>query len=128
MSINNRIISIINLPHGDEEYLIRLYDIQVIISGATTAERFQNIAQYQAQLAQARTAIQLQNETIQKHDQVQPSEQETNTKAIDNTNAHLHQWKRERFKERGKQDKEEPEEQQLQGRPLEISHIIDIIV
>lgn len=104
--------------------MIRLYDIQVILTSAPSTQIFQSIAQYQSQLAQAHTAIQLHNETINKHDQIQATEQETNTKAIEGGNIHLRQWKKEKFTVKNKVLKQSDTDKK--NKSYEISHIIDI--
>jgi hypothetical protein len=62
---------------------MRLHDVQVVLSGTSTADKLQHVNQQQGQTAQAQNAMQLAAQTSERLTQTQQTEHEAPSKNID---------------------------------------------
>ena len=105
---------------------MRMHDIQIIINSSNIATRYQEMQQYQTQIAQTHMAFRLSDDVDIKRTQIQETQQRQETKAIADTEEHLRYWKRENFEKR-KDMQQANKEQGEKGDKMISDHIIDIL-
>jgi hypothetical protein len=101
---------------------MRLHDVQVVLSAADAANRFQFQNQQQAQIAQAQEAGTINAQAEVKKTQTQEAVQEQGSKEINDTEGRLRERKKGNPEGRGGGKKKE-DEPRAQG---SADHIIDI--
>lgn len=74
-----------------------MHDVQVIINASNIASRYQEMQQFQTQIAQTHLAARLNSEVEIKRTQIQETTQEREIKHIEDSEERLRQWKKENF-------------------------------
>jgi hypothetical protein len=109
-------------------FVMRLHDIQVTLSSADIANRYQVQHQQLAQAAQAQEALIINARAELKKSQSQQTGQEQGAKAIEEKEERLKQWKKGGRGGEHEKDAERPAGQKKQGQEPGAEHIIDITV
>lgn len=103
-----------------------MHDIQIIINSSSIASRYQEMQQYQTQIAQTHMALRLSDDVELKRTQIQETQQRQEAKAITDTEEHLRYWKKDNFEKR-KDIQLAKKTQRKKGDIMISEHIIDIL-
>lgn len=103
-----------------------MYDIQVIINSSNIITRYQEMQQFQTQVAQTHMAFRLNSDVELKRTQIQETTQERETKPIEDSEEHLRQWKKEKFDNLSSKNKKQQPISEIAH--FQSSNIIDILI
>jgi hypothetical protein len=107
---------------------MRLHDVQVTLSAADAANRYQVHHQQLAQAVQAQEALILTARAEQKKTQTQAAEQEQKSKEASENESHGRKWNKG-FREDSREKKQDQDKDSIRGKPDAgpgREHIIDI--
>ena len=105
---------------------MRLYDLQVIINASNIATRYQEMQQFQTQVAQTHMAVKLNSDVEIKRTQIQETAQEREIKPVEDSEEHLRQWKKENFEKKELQFQDKGSDKKVSF--LQSNNIIDILI